>query len=145
MLPRATPRAAVDRHVAIHKLSDLIAGMSPRIVEGSFVFVTIEDGASLPPDVVAYASVREREGLSCLIRSDDAGRVGASENDAFGWISLDVESALDAVGLTAAVSAALTDRNIPCNVIAGHHHDHLLVPLHLVHDACATLEALAQR
>ncbi|MFD4182275.1 ACT domain-containing protein [Rhodococcus sp. NPDC058514] len=55
------------------------------------------------------------------------------------WLTLRVHSALDAVGLTAAVSSRLAEVGISCNVIAGYHHDHLLVP---VDDAAAAVEAL---
>jgi len=34
---------------------------------------------------------------------------------------------LDAVGLTAAFSKALTEVNISANVIAGYYHDHIFV------------------
>ena len=34
----------------------------------------------------------------------------------------------EAVGLTAAFSHALGEAGISCNVTAGYHHDHLLVP-----------------
>ncbi len=50
-----------------------------------------------------------------------------------------MHSSLEAVGLTAAVSAALTEAKISCNVLAGFHHDHLLVP---VADAERALEVL---
>jgi hypothetical protein len=43
-------------------------------------------------------------------------------------ITLTVPSALDGVGLTAAVATALADAGIPCNVVAAFHHDHLFVP-----------------
>jgi hypothetical protein len=59
------------------------------------------------------------------------------------WITLRVHSALDAVGLTAAVSLALTDAGISCNVVAGFHHDHLFVPHTRAADAVRVLEALA--
>ena len=41
---------------------------------------------------------------------------------------LQVHSALDGVGLTAAVAGALAAAGIACNVIAAFHHDHLFVP-----------------
>ena len=45
------------------------------------------------------------------------------------------------MGLTAAVGKALTEARISCNVLAGFHHDHLLVP---VADAARALEVLAE-
>jgi uncharacterized protein len=54
-----------------------------------------------------------------------------------------VHSALAAVGLTAAVSQALTSQGISCNVIAGYFHDHLLVPIDRVADATRALEELS--
>ncbi len=55
-----------------------------------------------------------------------------------------VHSALDAIGMTAAISAALTEAAISCNVLAGYHHDHLLVPADRAADAIAVLEQLGQ-
>ncbi len=49
-------------------------------------------------------------------------------HDAMRQITLDVNSSLEGVGLTAAVSAALADRGIACNVVAAYHHDHIFVP-----------------
>ena len=60
----------------------------------------------------------------------------------FRWITLSVPSDLTAVGLTAAVSRALADSGVACNVIAGHHHDHLLVPVESAGTAMEVLQAL---
>jgi len=38
-----------------------------------------------------------------------------------------VHSALDAVGLTAAFSNALSSAGISCNVVAAYYHDHIFV------------------
>ena len=43
-------------------------------------------------------------------------------------MTLEVRSALGALGLSAAVTGALCEPGISCNVVAGYHHDHLLVP-----------------
>jgi hypothetical protein len=61
-----------------------------------------------------------------------------------GWITLRVTSALDAVGLTAAVAGELAQAGLSCNVIAGYHHDHLFVPYDRAPSAVAVLEALAR-
>ena len=51
--------------------------------------------------------------------------------------------ALDAVGLTAAVSTALASAGIACNVLAGYFHDHLIVPADRAADALDVLTRLA--
>ncbi|WP_175108399.1 ACT domain-containing protein [Pararobbsia alpina] len=41
------------------------------------------------------------------------------------WITLTVNSALEAVGLTAALATALGNSGISCNVVAGAYHDYI--------------------
>ena len=48
------------------------------------------------------------------------------------------------MGLTAAVATALAAEAIPCNVLAGYHHDHLLVPVDRVDAAVACLARLRE-
>ena len=121
-------------------LSELLRGMSPRLRRGSFVFVTLDEQ---PADIEVLASVVEPEGLSLVISQQDAGDLGRPYDFRAGWITLQVHSSLEAVGLTATVSTALTEQGIGCNVIAGRHHDHLLVPLERTDEALAVLRALS--
>ena len=51
-------------------------------------------------------------------------------------------SSLAAVGLTAAVAAALTEVGISANVVAAFHHDHVFVPLGRAAEALTCLERL---
>ena len=60
------------------------------------------------------------------------------------WITLNVHSALEAVGLTAAVSRALTEAGISCNVVAAYYHDHLFVPAEQGERALKILQDLAR-
>ena len=87
---------------------------------------------SRPPSV-------RRKGLTVVLPRDEADSLGLSYDFVGAWITLQVHSSLEAIGLTAAVSAALTEAKISCNVLAGFHHDHLLVP---VADADRALEVL---
>jgi hypothetical protein len=98
--------------------------------------------ASPPADTYVRASVVEAEGTSYVIATDDAAGLGIRPDFIGAWLTLEVNSALDAVGLTAAVASALAKANIACNVFAGLHHDHLLVPTTDSARAIATLEAL---
>ncbi|MDY7098252.1 MAG: ACT domain-containing protein [Pseudomonadota bacterium] len=102
----------------------MVAGMKPVLRDGRYRFVSHgpdEDFIDLLHRT--FATVREDEGMSLIIRArrDDPGPF-------FACITLQVNSALEGVGLTAAVSGKLADAQIACNVIAGFHHDHLFVP-----------------
>lgn len=121
-------------------LAELIASMEPRRLEGEYVFVTVDAEV---PGLVTLATVQEVEGLSCVAARSDADRHGLAYDFVAAWISLTVTSALEAVGLTAAISAALAAEDISCNVIAGRYHDHLLVPHDRAADALDTLRRLA--
>jgi len=119
-------------------LTTLLADLRPELRDGRYVFVT----ADAPVDAVAQASVVEPEGLSLVVRQEDADRLGLRYDFVARWIMLTVHSSLSAVGLTAAVSAALAEVGISCNVIAGRHHVHLLVPAARADDALAVLARL---
>ena len=98
----------------------MVSGMSPRRAPGLWAFHSL--GEAVPDLSQALATFREDEGLSALLPAEP-GAEGAMAQ-----ITLDVYSALDGVGLTAAVSDALMQAGIPCNMIAAHHHDHVFVP-----------------
>ena len=124
----------------VRDLRVLLEMMSPEVRSGRYVFVVPEG----PIDAEVQASVVEPEGRSLLLRQEDADRLRLGYDYVAGWITLTVHSSLAAVGLTAAVSAALAEAGISCNVIAGYHHDHLLVPVDRVDDAMAALHALVE-
>jgi hypothetical protein len=114
--------------------------MSPEQRPGIFVVATAD---AWPADAQVLASVAEAEGPILVVTQQDADRLGFRYDLLAGWITLQVHSALAAVGLTAAVSKALTVAGISCNVLAGYHHDHLLVPLDRVAQALTVLDNLA--
>ena len=88
------------------------------------------------------ATVVEDEGVTSVLAMGDAARLGIEPDFVAAWLTLEVESALDAVGLTAAVATALAKEGIACNVLAGLHHDHLLVAERQADRAIAALESL---
>ena len=108
-------------------LHTLLATMHPELREGEFVYVLWPHGRPLAGAIAA--AVREAEGLTVVLPRAEADSLGLSYDFVGAWITLQVHSSLEAIGLTAAVSAALTEAKISCNVLAGFHHDHLLVPV----------------
>lgn len=123
-------------------LAVLLASMSPVLVPGEFVFVTTD---VVPSDLRPRATVVEDEGVTLVLTREEADEQGWAYDFVAAWITLRVHSALDAVGLTAAVSAVLTQEGISCNVIAGRFHDHLLVPSDRASDVLRALEGLRTR
>lgn len=99
-------------------------------------------GVTVPAELTVAATIAEDEGTTTVLSVTDAARLGVRPEFVAAWLTVEVRSALDAVGLTAAVATALAGENIPCNVLAGYHHDHLLVPIDQAERAVAVLSAL---
>ena len=96
----------------------------------------------LPPEVDAHARITEDEGTTLVLDQQVADEHGLPYDAVFGWITLQVHSSLESVGLTAAVATALARVGISCNVIAGYYHDHLLVGIESVDEAVDVLGGL---
>jgi hypothetical protein len=124
-------------------LQKLLSGMRPELNPGRYVFTTVE--GRVPSGVTPVVTVAEREGLTVVAHQEEADAAGLAYDYVSGWITLRIHSALDAVGLTAAVSKELAAAGLSCNVVAGFHHDHLFVPYENADEAVAVLEALARR
>lgn len=123
-------------------LDQMLATLAVDRRPGVFTFVS---GPAVLDDVEVQAMIVEREGVTSVVAVEDARGLGLDVDFEAAWLTLRVHSALEAVGLTAAFSAALGEREIPCNVLAGTFHDHLLVPVDRVDDAVDALEALRER
>ncbi|MFE3323495.1 ACT domain-containing protein [Streptomyces sp. NPDC059176] len=123
-------------------LGRLLSGMRPELNQGPYVFTSVS--GPVPPGVRPVVTVAEEEGLTLVVRQPDADATGLAYDYVAGWITLRVHSALEAVGLTAAVARALADAELSCNVVAGFHHDHLFVPYERAEEAVALLRELAE-
>lgn len=123
-------------------LRALLAGMKPTLRPEEFIFCTLAPGKPLPAGLVPFATVREDEGLTIVIeRRSDSETAGDGPYRA---ITLGAHSSLNAVGFIAGISRALADNDIPVNVIAGYHHDHLLVPAATAEHAMQILRELGR-
>ncbi len=120
----------------IEDLELLLAGMSPRLNDGCYVWVT---APSVPMGVTPVATIIEDEGISMVIDEAVARNMRLQADFRSAWITLEVHSSLAAVGLTAAFSTALADAGISCNVVAGAKHDHVFVPYDERHRALQVL------
>lgn len=123
-------------------LTQLLRRLQPKRQAGTYVFVTrpLEEQW---PSIELIATFREAEGMTMLLREEDAQKLGWTYDFRAAWITLQVHSALEAVGLTAAVAAALTEVGISCNVWAAYYHDHIFVAEEQAEAALQQLNKLA--
>ena len=125
----------------VSDLQGMLAGMAPELHSEAYRILTVphEDARA---DWIGepFAIVREAEGATIIAAVHDP----VEDAPLFGRITLMVHSALEGVGLTAAVSGALAEAGIACNIVAGYYHDHLFVPWERRIEALAILKALSK-
>jgi hypothetical protein len=109
------------------ELNYLLRHISPRQNPGKYVFVSLPTLENISENEI-MALIREREGITLVLNKLYADLHKLPYDFVAAWITLEVHSSLEAVGLTAAFSKALGQAGISCNVIAGFYHDHIFVP-----------------
>lgn len=107
-------------------LSKLLITMNPRLNPGNYVFVNMENINEINLSEV-LGTFKEKEGTTVILEKNMADLLRLKYDYVVSWITLSVHSSLEAVGLTAAVSKALADAEISCNVVAAYYHDHIFV------------------
>jgi hypothetical protein len=119
-------------------LQKLLETMQPELNPGEYVYCLADSKEqALSFDALFYFT--EKEGTTMILSKEKADAMNIPYSTACAWITLTVHSSLEAVGVTAAFSRALTDANISCNVVAAYYHDHIFVPLK---DAKRAMEVL---
>jgi len=125
-------------------LKKLLQDMKPKLNQGEFVFCVVDSSQSaniLNP----LCMFQEAEGITVIIPKQQADAATLPYSAVCAWITLTVHSSLEAVGLTAAVSKALTEANISCNVVAAYYHDHVFVPVQDAKQAMTVLSNLSSK
>ena len=116
-------------------LAKLLANAQPVLNDGEWVFCESEVAEAL-------MTFREAEGITSLVERRRADELRLPYSLVNAWITMNVYSDLASVGFLAAISNALADAGISCNVVSAFHHDHLFVPYDRRHDALRILQQL---
>lgn len=129
-------------------LNRLLANMTATLTEDVFVFATLP-GRDIPDGLSALMVYQEAEGTTLIVTRDQAVQYGVAYEFPCRRITLNVHSALEAVGFIARISTALSEAGMGVNPVAGFFHDHLFVPDGREQDAMTVLhevsKAAAQR
>lgn len=129
----------------IHDLTTLLKAMSPKLMDGEFVFCTVSGKLADYLHLEPLATFQEREGVTLVLEMGNAAKGKLTFESTFKMITLTVHSSLDAVGLTAAVSTKLASKGISANVIAAYYHDHIFVQSEKAAKALSALEELCKQ
>lgn len=81
----------------VKNLSDLIRGMKPTLQEGEYVFVSVKDVNSIDRSIT-LAQLKEKEGITVILKKEQADQLGLAYHFVAAWITLMVHSSLEAVG-----------------------------------------------
>ena len=130
----------------IQKPSSLLANLSPSLNPMERVFCCVPDlpeVSELPTE--PFAIIREAEGWTVILERNSADILDWSYEGVFCCITLQVNSSLEAVGLTAVVATELTKHSISANVVAAFHHDHIFVPVDRANDALICLQSIQRQ
>ena len=123
-------------------LQTLLKNMEPIQQPGEFVFCSLPD-ISMAKGHEAIMCFKEVEGYTLILTKQSADELGLQYSFIAAWITLNVHSSLEAVGLTAAFSKAFSDNGISCNVVAAFYHDHIFVNSQDVGKAMEVLQLLS--
>ena len=107
-------------------LQVLLKSMKPEHNAGEYVLCKVEKLGNLNLNEVEMF-FKEKEAITLILKKEIAEKLNLEYSMTMSWITLSVHSSLEAVGLTAAFSKALSDNGISCNVVAAFYHDHIFV------------------
>ena len=129
---------------AITDLDLLLKSMSPELIDGNYVFCTVDAALTDYVQLEPIATFLEKEGLTLVLTEDVALQAQLDFDGVFCLITLSVHSSLEAIGLTAAFATKLGSYGISANVIAGYYHDHIFVQKEKAGEAMIALREFSE-
>jgi uncharacterized protein len=123
-------------------LRQLLKTMKLEHNSGDYVFCKVENLESINVNEIEMF-FREKEAITLILKKEIAEILKLEYSVIMAWITLTVHSSLEAVGLTAAFSKALSEKEISCNVVAAFYHDHIFVNKKDVEKAIEILNAFS--
>lgn len=124
-------------------LKKLLATMTPELLPGVHVFVTLPPGIPVPGTLEPVMLFREHEGTTLIVLEDQAKAAGLEATFRCRMITLNIHSSLEAVGFLAAITARLARAGMGVNPVSAFYHDHLFVPADRAEEAMELLRDLA--
>ena len=126
---------------SISHLPTLLAAMSPSMDEETYVFATVP---KVPNRLKPIMTFREGARITLILTVAEAEAANLPYSYPSRMITLNIHSALEAVGFLAAITTRLAAANISVNPVSAYYHDHLFVPAGRAVEAMKILDALTR-
>ena len=136
-------------------LAKLLESVHPIVNPGEYLFLAVDDETleRIPRAATLFEFKEHRcgqhreEGTTVVVERQQAAQLGLRPRDDYvaSWITLQVQSSLEAVGLTQHVAEQLAEVGVSANVVAAYHHDHVFVHSRDRDTAREALLALAEK
>lgn len=110
-------------------LDVLLSRMEPVLDATEYVFCGVEENRFGDIAIKPICIFRELEGVTAILRREDAERCALSFSFSCRMITLNIHSSLEAVGFLAKIATKLAEHGISVNVVSAYYHDHLFVLL----------------
>jgi hypothetical protein len=108
-------------------LTTLLRSMEPQLWEQPLIFCSTDPATYAGLEVTPIGMFREREGITLILEQRQADQAHLPYTDLWACITLNVHSALTAVGFIAAISSKLAAAGLSVNPMSAYYHDHLFV------------------
>ena len=124
-------------------LDKLIASLSAVLVEGLYVFATVQPDQQ-PVNIEPRMTFKEAEGTTYILLKSEAETHGMPYEFPCRMITLNIHSSLEAVGFMARIASELAKHDMGVNPVSGFFHDHLFVPDGREDDAMTVLHEMSK-
>ncbi|MFD2057717.1 ACT domain-containing protein [Mesorhizobium calcicola] len=125
-------------------LKTLLASMTPELLAGTYVFITLAPGFAQPQGLDPVMTFREREGVTLIVTEEAAMAAGLTAAFRCRMVTLNIHSSLEAVGFLAAITTRLAAAGMGVNPVSAFYHDHLFVPADRTEEALELLVEMAR-
>ena len=122
----------------------LIQSMEPILHPETYLFCTVDENVNLA-DIDPIMQFREAEGQTAIIEKSKAELHKIGGEFPCCMITLNIHSALDAVGFLAVITTHLAKLGMGVNPVSAFYHDHLFVPADRADDALLALQSLTEK
>ncbi len=121
-------------------LATLLRTLTAKLQPDTYVFATLE---TIPTGMTPRMIFVEDEGIALICTRAEAQVAGIAYSFPCRMITLEVHSALEAVGFIAHIATRLAAAGMGVNPVAGYFHDHLFIPEGREEDALAVIRDIA--